>query len=76
MTGMRICTAFLLAHLLCPVGLAAQQKGHAIRDDRIIIDSSAHWEAWKVAGGIAGIAPDGSVRPSFQSPLFQALWWQ
>ena len=54
----------ILALLLLPLALAAQQKGHAVTGDRILVNSSSHWQAWDVDGGIADIA-DGSVRPNF-----------
>ena len=49
--------------LLLPFHLEAQQKGHALSGNQILINSSSHWSAWDVAGGIAEITADGSVGP-------------
>ena len=57
------CSAALLLAWTHPAGLQAQ--GHTIAGNQILIAQKAHWEAWAIAGGIADITADGSVRPRF-----------
>ena len=56
---------FLLVLLLVlsPPGVRAQ--GYTMAGNQILIDQSAHWEAWDVGGGMAEILPEGAVRPRF-----------
>lgn len=58
-------TGSLLILWSLPGAYATQHKGHTDGDNRILINSSSHWEAWDVDGGIAAITADGSVRPNF-----------
>lgn len=58
-----VCAAALLLACLHPAGLHAQ--GYTLSGNRILVDRKTHWEGWDVAGGIAEVSPEGSVRPRF-----------
>ena len=42
---------------------AAQDKGHEVDDDRIVVESLSHWQNWQLPTHAVDLLPDGGVRP-------------
>lgn len=63
----RAVTALALLLVVPSSELWGQDKGYDTRSNgnQIVVDNSAHWQQWAVAGGTVEITPDGSVGPRF-----------
>ncbi|NKB68691.1 MAG: hypothetical protein GKR89_16630 [Candidatus Latescibacteria bacterium] len=44
---------------------APAQEGYRLLDDQVVVDSSAHWQAWEAPFGVRVVHPDGTVEPRF-----------
>ncbi|MDE2807554.1 MAG: hypothetical protein OXN90_03975, partial [Gemmatimonadota bacterium] len=40
----------------------AQNTGHRVRDDHVVVNSRNHWQNWTFPPGTLAISPDGAVQ--------------
>ena len=51
-----------LAIALVGTAVGAQQAGHQVRANQVVINGRNHWQNWESASGTLTISPDGEVR--------------
>ena len=51
-----------LAVSLAGTAVCAQQAGHRVRGNQVVINGRNHWQNWESAPGTLTISPDGEVR--------------